>query len=131
MMLYSNSKVKVRSPDRDSDFFDIVVGALQEDTIAPYLFIICLDYVLQTSIDIIKENGFTLKKKKKARSRRYSAETVMDAADADDTAFLANTPTQTKSLLNSLDQTAAGSDHHLNSDKTKYMFLIKKKTSSL
>ena len=33
--------------------FDIVAGVLQGDTLAPYLLIICLDYILQTSIDII------------------------------------------------------------------------------
>ena len=39
---------------------------------APYLFIICLDYLLQTS----KENGLTLEK---ARRRRYPAWTITDA----------------------------------------------------
>ena len=51
MMLYRNTKVKVRSPDRDTDYFDIVKDVLQGDTVAPYLFIICLDDVLKTSID--------------------------------------------------------------------------------
>ena len=67
MMLYSNTKVKIRSPDGDTDSFDIVAGVLQGDTLAPYLFIICLDYVLRTSIVLIK-NGFTLKKKKKQKA---------------------------------------------------------------
>ena len=35
---------------------------LQGDTLAPYLFIICLDYVILTLIDLMKENGFTLEK---------------------------------------------------------------------
>ena len=52
MMLYKNTKVKVRWPD----YFVIVVGVLQGDTLAPYLFIICLDYVLRRSIDLMKEN---------------------------------------------------------------------------
>ena len=52
--------MKVRSPDGDADYLDIVAGVLQGDTLAPYLFIICLDYVLRTSIDKIKENGFEL-----------------------------------------------------------------------
>ena len=43
MILYRNNKVKVRSPGRDTDYFDIVAGVLQGDTLAPYLFIICLD----------------------------------------------------------------------------------------
>ena len=60
MILNKNMKVKVCSSDGDIDFFDIFAGVLQEDTSAPYLFIICLDYIFQTSIDLIKENGFTL-----------------------------------------------------------------------
>ena len=67
-ILYRNTKVKVRSPDGDREYFDIVAGVLQGDTLAPYLFIICLDYVLRTSIDKIRENGFELTKK---RSKRY------------------------------------------------------------
>ena len=70
MILYRNTKVKERSPDGDTDYFDIVAGKLQGDTLAPYLFIICLHYVLRTSIDKIKENGFKLTKK---RSRTYPA----------------------------------------------------------
>ena len=56
-ILYRNTKVKVRSSDGDTEYFDIVAGVLQGDTLAPFLFIICLDYVLRTSIDKIKENG--------------------------------------------------------------------------
>ena len=70
MMLFKNTKVKVRSPERDKDYFDIVAGGLQGNTLALYLFIICLDYVLRTSIDIMKDNGFNLAKE---RSRRYPA----------------------------------------------------------
>ena len=63
-ILYRNTKVKVRSPDGDTEYFDIVAGVLQGDTLAPNLFIICLDYVFRTSIDKIKENGFELTKKR-------------------------------------------------------------------
>ena len=55
-------KVKVCSPDGDTDLLNIVAGVLQGDILAPYLFIICLDYVLLTSIDLIKENGSMLNK---------------------------------------------------------------------
>ena len=58
MILYRNTKVKVHWPDGDTDYFDIVAGVLQGDTPASYLFIICLDYVLRTSIYKMKENGF-------------------------------------------------------------------------
>ena len=70
MIPYRNSKVKVGSPDGDTDYFDIVAGILQGDTHAPYLFIICLDYLLRTSIDKIKENGFELTKKRSRNNYR-------------------------------------------------------------
>ena len=58
MMLHRNTKVKVHSPNGDTDYFDIVVGVLQGDTLAPFLFIICLDYMIRTSIDKMKDNSF-------------------------------------------------------------------------
>ena len=64
MIIYRNTKVKVRSPDGDTNYFNIVAEVLQGDTLAPYLLIICLDYVLRTSIDKIRENGFELTKKR-------------------------------------------------------------------
>ena len=39
----------------ETEYFDIVAGVLQGDMLPPYLFIICLDYVLRTSIDKIRE----------------------------------------------------------------------------
>ena len=65
-MLYKNTKATVRSPDGDTDFFEIIDGVLQEDTLAPPLLIICPEYVLQTSIYLIKENGFRHKKSQEA-----------------------------------------------------------------
>ena len=94
MMLYKNTKVKVHSLDGDTDFFDIVVGGLQGDTLVPYLFIICLDYLIQTSIDLMKENGLTLEK---ASYRWYPARTITDADYVDDIMLLTNTPSQAES----------------------------------
>ena len=116
MMLYQNTKVTVCSPDGDRDFFDVTVSVLQGDTLDPYLFIICLDYVLQMLIDLMKENGFTLKK---ARSRWYPAETI-----------LTNTPTQAESLLHSLEQVAGGVGLHMNASKTEYIFFNQKEDIS-
>ena len=52
------TKVKAHSLDRGTNFFDIVTGILQGITFASMPR-------LQTSKDLIKENGFTLKKGKK------------------------------------------------------------------
>ena len=119
MMLYRNTKVKVRFLDGNTDYFDIVAGKLQGDTLAPYFFIICLDYVLRTSIDKMKENSFKLTKE---RSRRYQAQTITDVDYTDDIVLLANAPAQTEILLHSLEREAAGIDLHVNAHKTLYMF---------
>ena len=118
MILYRNTKVKVHSPDGDTDYFNIVAGVLQGDALAPYLFIICLDYVLRTSIDKIKENGFKLTKE---RSRRYTAKTITDANYTDDIALLANALAQAKTLLHSLERAVASIGLHVNANKTEYM----------
>ena len=108
----------MRSPDGDTEYFDIVAGVLQGDTLAVYLFIIYLVYVFRTSIDKIRENGFELTKK---RSRRYPAQTITDADYADDIAILPNTPDQAKTLLHSLERVAAGIGLYVNAHKTEYM----------
>ena len=113
-ILYLNTKVKVRSPDGDTEYFDIVAGVLQGETLALYLFIICLYYVLRTSIDEIRENGFEVTKK---RSRRYPAKTITGA----DIAILANTPDQAETLLHSLERAAASIGLYVNAHKTEYM----------
>ena len=115
MILYRNTKVKVRSLDGDTDYFNIVAGVLQGDTLAPYLFIICLDYMLRTSIDKIKENYVKLMKK---RSRRYPAKTITDADYTDDIALLANALAQAETLLRSLERATAGIGLHVNAHKT-------------
>ena len=58
MMLYKNTKKKWFRSSK-------VAGVLQRDTLASYLFIICLYYILWTSIDLIRVNGLKLTKKKK------------------------------------------------------------------
>ena len=110
--------MKVRSPDGDTEYFDIAAGVLQGDTLAPYLFIICLDYVLRTSIDKIWENGLKLTKKK---SRRYPAKTITDADYTDDIVLLTNTPNQAEILLHSLERAAEGIGPHVNAHKTEHM----------
>ena len=117
--IYQNYRwIKVCFPDGDTNYFDILAGVLQGDTLAPYLFIICLDYMLRTSIDKIKENGFKLTKE---RSRRYSTNTITDTDYVDDIALLANSRAQAESLLHSLERAAAGIGLHVNAHKTEYM----------
>ena len=115
MLLYRNTKVNVRSPDGDKHYFDIVAGVPQGDTLVSYLFIICPEYVLRTSIDKMKENGFKLTKE---RSSRYPAQTITDVDYADDIVLLANATAEAETLLHSLERAAAGIGLHF---KTEYM----------
>ena len=113
MMLYKNTKLNVCSPDGDTDFFGIVDGVLQGDTLAPYLFLICLDYILRTSIDLMKKNVFTLKN---AKCRRYPAQIITDDDYANDIALMANTLFQAESLLDSLEQVVRVIGLHVNAN---------------
>ena len=56
--------------DGDTDDLDIVTGILQEDTLAKYLFLICLDFVQRTSINQMKENILTLNERKCSQSKK-------------------------------------------------------------
>ena len=118
--MYKNTKVKVRSRGEDTDVFDIVAGVLEGDTLAPSLFIICLDNVLGTSIDLMKENGF---KRTKERSRTYPAQTFTDTDFASNIALLANPPAQAKTLLHSLERAAGGIGLHVNAEKKRIYVL--------
>ena len=79
----------VRSPNNDTDFHDIVTAVLKRVKLAPYLSLTCQNYTLQNLIDLMKENGSTLKN---TRNRRYSKEIIMDPDYAVDLALLTNKP---------------------------------------
>ena len=68
IMLHKNMKAIVCTPDGDSDFCDIVAGFLQGYTLVQYIFTLCLDYVLQTSRDLMKENRLSLKHQKRQKA---------------------------------------------------------------
>ena len=116
MMLYKNTKVKVCSLDGNTDYFNIIAGLLQGDTLALYLFIICLNYVSRISIDLMKDNGIKLAKK---RNRSYPAQNNTDADYADDIALLANSPAQAESLLDILEQAAVGIGLNINAAQNR------------
>ena len=60
-IMYSDTNAKVMFPDGEADFFDILAGVLQGDTLAPYLFVIVIDYIMRTATDGKEHLGFTLK----------------------------------------------------------------------
>ena len=127
-IFYKNTKAVLCSPDNDTGLSDIIAGVLPGDILAPYLFIIYLDYKLRTSIKLIKENGFQLKR---VRSRRYPAQTITDESYTDNPVLHANTLTQAKSLLHNLEQTVGGIELNLNANKMEFMSIKQKGAFSI
>ena len=48
--MYSGTRSKVMTPDGDTEEFEITASVLQGDTLAPFIFVIVLDYVLRKAI---------------------------------------------------------------------------------
>ena len=90
---------------------------LRGDTLAPFLFVICLDYVLRISIDKSNEYGLTLEL---ARSRRFDAKKITDAHYADDLALLSDNSYNAQKLLHILKKSAAFIGLHVNATETEY-----------
>ena len=44
--MYQNTKARILTPDGETEQFDITTGVMQGDTLAPFSFIIVLDYAL-------------------------------------------------------------------------------------
>ena len=80
--MYTDTTAKVIAVDGLTEIFKILAGVIQGDTLAPYLFIIVIDYIMSLVTDNAN-HGFTITP---ARSRRYPAENVADCDFADDIA---------------------------------------------
>ena len=98
--LYENTCARVFTPDGDTELFEIIVGVLQGDTFAPYLFAIVIDYVMRQAISGREEElGFELERR---RSRRHPPGVVTDLDFLNDIALLSEEINQAQELLNNL-----------------------------
>ena len=87
-MMYKNTKAKVVTDEGCSEEFEIFSGILQGDTLAPLLFIICVDFcMLNATFSKENELGFTLER---AKSRRYPKEVVTNLDFVDDITLLSD-----------------------------------------
>ena len=129
MILYKNTRSMVRSLDGDTPFFEITTGILQGDTLAPFLFIICLDYILKNSLDCNKELGFTISKSK---SSSYTAVSITDSDYADDIALITYDLSEANTLLLLIEEKANEIGLKINAGNTEYMsFNHNEKTKSI
>ena len=113
-VMYENPSALVITPEGNTDLFKIDTGVLQGDPPAPFLFIVCLDYALRTSIGT--SDGLTLKRR---RSRRAPPELLPDLAFADDIALMEDTINKAQAFLHKVEIATQTIGLFLNASKTK------------
>merc|ERR1712001_37112 len=117
-VMYTGTSSTVLSTDGETPSFPILAGILQGDTLAPFLFIIVVDYVLRISVDSISEKGYMLHPR---RSSRHPAAYLTDTDFADDIALVSQSLEYAQDLLQSLEQASNGVGLYLNETKTECM----------
>ena len=119
--MYQDIFAKVLTPDGETAWFQLLAGVLQGDTLAPFLFIIVLDYALRQAINGREvELGFTITPR---RSSRYPAKAQTDFDFADDISLLSNEIHQAQKLLDLVEDQCKKTGLHLNTSKTKFIAL--------
>ena len=109
---------QVITEDGNTDFFSIEAGVLQGDTLAPYLFIIVIDYIMRTATKDSEELGFKIRER---RSSRHPAAHLIDTDFADDIALISNTIQDAQRLLTLIVNAAKNVGLHINESKTEYI----------
>ena len=117
-VLYTDTSSTILTTDGETPPFSINAGILQGDTLAPFLFIIVVDYVLRMSVDSISSKGFEIKPR---RSTRHPAQYLTDTDFADDIALISESLVNAQSLLQSLEQASNCVGLYLNEKKTEYV----------
>ena len=107
----------VITPDGETDFFDIEAGVLQGDTLAPFLFIIVLDYVLRLSLGTINDKGLQVHPR---RSRRQPATHITDLDFADDIALVSDLVTNAEALLHSVEDAPSRTPLQRNQNRSDF-----------
>ena len=117
--MYTNTRAKVVSPDGDTDLFEITMGVLQGDTLAPFLFVIVLDYAMRKAIEGKEQTyGFTIEPQK---SRRVQAKTITDLDFADDIALISDLVSEAQELLLAVEKECNEVGLKINAPKTQFM----------
>ena len=121
MSVYYGAKAAVKFEGGISDSFDLGVGVLQGDTLAPYLFVIVIDWVLRNAItDATK--GICIKARTGSRTRQFSpALYVTDLDFADDIALLSSDSNSMQQMLLSVESWALKVGLRINAPKTEFM----------
>lgn len=116
--LYNDSSAVVFVEGQTSERFGVNTGVLQGDVLAPYLFIIVMDYVLANSTQ--GEVGYEYQPR---RSSRQPARLIADLDFADDIALIESSIERAGILLRKLDEHSQATGLIVNCEKTEHLRL--------
>ncbi|XP_060769350.1 uncharacterized protein LOC132876101 [Neoarius graeffei] len=94
---------KIPPHDGETEFFESSTGVLQGDTLAPFIFVIVLDYIFRLSLDNLNVRGLQI------QPRHY------------DLALITELVEDAEALLQSLEKAAALIGLYCNESKTEYI----------
>ena len=110
----------VQYPDGTTEPFLTFQGVIQGETLAPYLFVIVVDYIIRQVIDTIHTNGIAVKKR---TSRRHPSKHLTDLDNAGEMELISDTLPKAQELLHSLEIASNKVGLFLNAKKTNYMII--------
>ncbi len=121
MALYVGTRARVRTDDSPSDFFETTAGVLQGDTLAPFLFVLTLDFVLRTAFT--EDDDFFVWRLQQGTRTRVFMEAIRIGilAFADDIALLARDAAAAQRLLDRLASAASLVGLKINAKKTEVL----------
>jgi hypothetical protein len=118
--IYINSTTFVSTEDGNSDRLAVETDILQGDTLAPFLFIIVVDYALRQAFRSCSDSGVLVRER---RSTRYPAQYLTDLDFADDIALLSNSIAGAQLLVSQLEPVATAVGLIINKAKTKCLLI--------
>ena len=116
VVLYKNIKAVVCSADEDADFFKIIPGVLQGDTLFAHT-------LLRLCTSIINWSN----KRKWLHIKESKMHVVSYINSWVNLVLLTNTPTQAESLLYSIERAAGGFSLYMNTNEIEYMCFFSQK----
>ena len=117
MALYANTQAVVLTPDGPTDPFATTSGVLQGDTLAPFLFVLLLDWILRTAFPS-DTDGFLLRRR---TSSRHPEKRLSVLVYADDLVLLSSSAEGAQRMLTSLEETAAKVGLFINTNKSEVL----------
>ena len=116
-VLYKNSKSAVMVDGGLSDPFDVTTEVLQGHVLAPFLFVVLVDYLLKKATSQLGSGVVTHPR----RSRRHPAKSFNDLDFTDDIALLESSISRAQAQLTKTAEAAADLGLVISAPKTAYM----------